>query len=217
MQWIRKEKYVLKIESYLRQVREGDREREKTVIIRNQKRLLQLATQANKYISNVATKSKKNMESKIVFCVWQVDLMHLKSIFSASMAHSNSRLSVLLTEIVEWMFSKNLCQVYFMLMKLHLYDICVCVSARESHQMCTTIPFCVFFFFLFIRKSLTASKETTEESLDIGTCMANTWTFRFNLQPSDLFACFILIWSTFNCSLSYYDCFPFIEIFDFIK
>lgn len=79
-------------------------------------------------------------------------------------------------------FWKNLCQVYFMLMKLRsmLCALCltVCVSARECHQMCTTV------FFPF--------RNQLQESLDIGTCIGKY----MNISVHSSAAWFICLFSS---------------------
>ena len=125
-------KIIPKIESYLQQKKRKKRnylKSEEAAAIR----------QANKYYLSIFVQSKwnrnGNREESFCVSVWQVDLMHFKSIFSASMAHSNSRLSVFASENGIALL-KNLCQVYFMLMKLR-YDDCqhekVIKCARSYH------------------------------------------------------------------------------------
>lgn len=114
------------------------KKREKNVIIRNQKACscFNSSNQINITTSILYERRKQalngNEESLCVFLYVTGGFNAFKSIFSASMAHSNFRLSVLHRK--HWIKRntlENLCQVYFMLMKLRSFV----VGTRKSSNV----------------------------------------------------------------------------------
>lgn len=150
----------------------------------------------NKYEHFVRTRRaaiKGKEEESLCLCVTG-GFNAFKSIFSASMAHSNFRLSVLHRK--HWMERNmlgNLCQVYFMLMKLRS----LVVGTRKSSNVHDQTA-CFRFNKRKNKNRLDFSgkwpdwmSKDCRQSLDIGTDITSTCkcTFRFTFQARDLFAC----------------------------
>lgn len=195
------------------------KKREKNVIIRNQKACscFNNSNQINITTSILYERQKQAMngEKRVCICVFLYvtgGFNAFKSISSASMAHSNFRLSVLHRK--HWMKRntlENLCQVYFMLMKLrsfvvgtrkssNVHDQTACFQFQKI-QWKKTHPFECLSISVENRR-IELSKDTVDKVLTLEQT-SQVHEHSGSLFNRVIYLLVLSIWSTFNCLLSY--------------